>query len=300
MSMDNQVENNEPAAKSRRRGIYLLPNLLTTGAMFGGFYAILSAMNGHFEQAAIAIFVAMFFDGLDGQVARMTNTQSDFGVQYDSLSDMVSFGVAPAVLSFSWMLHSLGKVGWAAAFIYASCAALRLARFNTQIDVVDKRYFIGLASPTAAALVAGLVWNGFNAEQSRSTAILAAFVTSLAGFLMVSNFRYKSLKGLDLKGKVPFMVIIAIVLVLVVISIDPPAMLLLLALTYSLSAPLFWLFRWVRSRKEKKVKPLAAERFEPVYDRPDLADEDDEILGDDEADRPVDPAPASRWQNTRE
>lgn len=157
---DNVEQDNNPDIQVRRRGIYLLPNLLTTGAMFGGFYAILAAMNGRFEHAAIAIFVAMFFDGLDGQVARLTNTQSAFGVQYDSLSDMVSFGVAPAVVAFSWMLHSLGKVGWAAAFIYASCAALRLARFNTQVNIVDKRFFVGLASPAAAALVAGLVWNG--------------------------------------------------------------------------------------------------------------------------------------------
>src|SRR5210317_1704646 len=143
--MTESSDNPEVTPRMRRRGIYLLPNLLTTGAMFGGFYAILAAMNGHFEQAAVAIFVAMFFDGLDGQVARLTNTQSDFGVQYDSLSDMVSFGVAPAVLSFSWMLHTLGKVGWSAAFIYASCAALRLARFNVQVASVDKRFFIGLA-----------------------------------------------------------------------------------------------------------------------------------------------------------
>ena len=242
------MENHNDTPRTRRRGIYLLPNVLTTGAMFGGFYAILAAMNGNFAHAAIAIFVAMFFDGLDGQVARLTNTQSDFGVQYDSLSDMVSFGIAPAVLAFSWMLHTLGKVGWAAAFIYASCAALRLARFNTQVTLVDKRFFIGLASPTAAALVAGLVWNGHDVDPGGSTAILAALVTSLAGILMVSNFRYKSLKGLDLKGRVPFMVILAIVMVLVVISIDPPAMLLLLALTYTLSAPVFWVIRRIRGK----------------------------------------------------
>ena len=247
--MEQKVDNSEVAPRTRRRGIYLLPNLLTTGAMFGGFYAILSAMNGHFEQAAVAIFVAMFFDGLDGQVARLTNTQSDFGVQYDSLSDMVSFGIAPAVLSFSWMLHTLGKVGWAAAFVYASCAALRLARFNVQVAMVDKRFFIGLASPTAAALVAGLVWNSHDASPDKLTAAVAALVTALAGILMVSNFRYKSLKGIDLKGRVPFVWVLAIVLLLVIISIDPAAMLLLFALTYTLSAPLFWLFRWARGKE---------------------------------------------------
>lgn len=227
---------------ARRRGIYLLPNLLTTGAMFGGFYAILAAMNGHYAQAAVAIFVAMFFDGLDGQVARLTNTQSDFGVQYDSLSDMVSFGVAPAVVSFSWMLHHLGKVGWAAAFVYASCAALRLARFNTQVNVADSRYFVGLASPTAAALVAGMVWSVHGAPYSTGLAVLAALVTAAAGILMVSNFRYKSLKGLDLKGRVPFVVVLATVLGVVIITIDPARMLLAMALAYTLSAPLLWLY----------------------------------------------------------
>lgn len=237
---DNAEQDSSPDIQARRRGIYLLPNLLTTGAMFGGFYAILAAMNGRFEHAAIAIFVAMFFDGLDGQVARLTNTQSAFGVQYDSLSDMVSFGVAPAVVAFSWMLHTLGKVGWAAAFIYASCAALRLARFNTQVNIVDKRFFVGLASPAAAALVAGLVWNGYDAEASVVTASLAAIITACAGILMVSNLRYKSLKGLNLKGKVPFMVILAVVMAVVVISSYPAEVLLLMAITYALSAPVFW------------------------------------------------------------
>ncbi len=237
--------------QSRRRGIYLLPNLLTTGAMFGGFYAILAAMNGHYSQAAIAIFVAMFFDGLDGRVARMTNTQSDFGVQYDSLSDMVSFGVAPAVVAFSWTLHSLGKLGWAAAFIYASCSALRLARFNTQVEVADKRVFVGLASPAAAALVAGLVWKGHSFQPQLPLAIITALITSLAGFLMVANLRYYSLKGLDLKGKVPFVAILTVVLAIVVISIDPAGILLLIAVAYALSAPVFWILRRLRGRRKQ-------------------------------------------------
>ena len=144
--------------KARHRGVYLLPNLFTTGAMFAGFYAILAGMDGKFEAAAIAIFIAMIFDGLDGTVARMTNTSSEFGLQYDSLSDMVSFGVAPAVLAFSWILNEIGRIGWAAAFIYASCAALRLARFNTQVDSAKNGCFVGIPSPAAAALIASLIW----------------------------------------------------------------------------------------------------------------------------------------------
>ncbi|MCK9503164.1 MAG: CDP-diacylglycerol--serine O-phosphatidyltransferase [Porticoccaceae bacterium] len=263
---DNVEQDNNPDIQVRRRGIYLLPNLLTTGAMFGGFYAILAAMNGRFEHAAIAIFVAMFFDGLDGQVARLTNTQSAFGVQYDSLSDMVSFGVAPAVVAFSWMLHSLGKVGWAAAFIYASCAALRLARFNTQVNIVDKRFFVGLASPAAAALVAGLVWNGYDTETSVITASLVAIITACAGILMVSNFRYKSLKGLNLKGKVPFMVILGVVMAVVVISSYPAEVLLLMAITYALSAPVFWFItRFYKKRNQIDGGGRSKNQREPFF-----------------------------------
>ncbi len=239
--------------RARHKGIYLLPNLFTTGALFAGFYAILAGMDGKFEAAAIAIFVAMIFDGLDGRVARLTHTSSEFGVQYDSLSDMVSFGVAPAIVAFSWMLNQLGRVGWAAAFIYASCAALRLARFNTQVDSADSRYFIGIASPTAAALVAGMVWSGYDAEPSSQLALVAALVTALSGLLMVSNFRYHSFKGLDLKGKVPFVVLFGIAMALVIITIDPPRILFLLALTYSLSAPAQWLWRKFRSVRKKDV-----------------------------------------------
>lgn len=237
--------------KARHKGIYLLPNLFTTGALFAGFYAILAGMDGKFEAASIAIFVAMIFDGLDGTVARMTHTSSEFGVQYDSLSDMVSFGVAPAVVAFSWILNEVGRIGWAAAFIYASCAALRLARFNTQVDVVDKRYFIGIASPTAAALVAGMVWSSYDVEPTTQLALIAALVTALSGLLMVSNFRYHSLKGLDLKGKVPFVVIFAVVMALIVVIIDPPRILFIFAVIYSLSAPVMWL--WQKTRGTKVV-----------------------------------------------
>ena len=232
--------------KTQRRGIYLLPNLLTTGAMFAGFYAILAGMDGKFEAAAIAMFVAMIFDGLDGRVARMTNTSTDFGVEYDSLSDMVSFGIAPAVLAFSWMLNEAGRVGWAAAFIYASCAALRLARFNTQVGVVSKKYFVGLASPAAAGLVASMVWSGHDMEPSLSGALLAALITAVAGLLMVSNFRYNSFKELDGKNKVPFVVIFAVAMALAIVTIDPPRILLLLALLYALSAPATYVWHKVR------------------------------------------------------
>jgi CDP-diacylglycerol---serine O-phosphatidyltransferase len=232
--------------KTRHRGIYLLPNLFTTGAMFAGFYAILAGMDGNFEAASIAIFVAMIFDGLDGTVARMTNTSSEFGVQYDSLSDMVSFGIAPAVVAFSWILNEVGKIGWAAAFIYASCAALRLARFNTQVDIVDKRYFIGIASPTAAALIAGMVWSSYDVEPTTELALVVSFIMALSGLLMVSNFRYLSLKGLDLKGKVPFVVMLAVAMALVVIIIDPPRVLFIFALIYSLSGPVRWVWKKMR------------------------------------------------------
>ena len=177
----------------RRRGIYILPNLFTTAALFAGFYAIVQAMNQRFEYAAVAIFVAMVLDGLDGRVARLTRTQSEFGAEYDSLSDMVSFGAAPALVIYEWALRGLGKVGWIAAFIYCAGAALRPARFNTNIDVVDKRYFQGLPSPAAAALIAGLVWvgidNGFHGPDLRW---FACFLTIFAGLTMVSNVLYYS------------------------------------------------------------------------------------------------------------
>ena len=233
----------KPSSSSRpRKGIYLLPNLLTTGALFGGFYAVLSGFSGNFEIAAIAIFVAMVFDGLDGRVARMTNTQSDFGVQYDSLSDMVSFGIAPAIVVYGWGLTGLGKVGIAAAFVYASCAALRLARFNVQSSVNSGKFFIGLPSPAAAALIAGFVWSAYSLQPSWFISAFTALLTAVAGLLMVSNFKYPSFKHIDLRGKVPFVVILSIVMSFVVITIDPPRILLMLALAYAFYAPvkLLW------------------------------------------------------------
>ena len=192
----NQSVSGAPTA--RRKGIYLLPNLLTTGALFAGFYAVLSGFSGQYELASIAIFTAMVFDGLDGRVARMTNTQSDFGVQYDSLSDMVSFGVAPAVVAYGWGVSDLGKFGLAAAFVYASCAALRLARFNVQTESADNKVFTGLPSPAAAALIAGFVWSTYHIEPSVGLSVLGAVLTAVAGLLMVSNFKYPSFKQIDM------------------------------------------------------------------------------------------------------
>jgi CDP-diacylglycerol--serine O-phosphatidyltransferase len=226
----------------RRRGIYLLPNLFTTAALFSGFYAVVSGMHGEFEAAAIAIFVAMILDGLDGRVARLTNTQSKFGAEYDSLADMVSFGVAPALVMFSWALSDLGKFGWACAFVYVACAALRLARFNTQIDTADNNFFSGLASPAAAAVVAGIVWvcqdeGWVGSNLPVELAVVAGCLTGLMGFLMILNVPYHSFKGLDLKGRVPFVVMILAVLLFGVIMLDPARILLLAAMVYALSGP---------------------------------------------------------------
>ena len=233
LPIDEHVEEGRDAEgrKVRHRGIYLLPNLFTTAALFSGFYAIINGMNGQFASAAIAIFVAMVLDGLDGRVARLTNTQSAFGAEYDSLSDMVAFGVAPALVAFEWALGSLGKVGWMVAFIYVAGAALRLARFNTMVGSADKRFFIGLASPAAAAVVAGTVWafSDFGIKGS-NMAFVVALVVAAAGMLMVSNIKYHSFKDLDLKGRVPFVAILVVVLVFAVVFSDPPRILLLIFL----------------------------------------------------------------------
>ena len=243
-------------AKVRRRGVYLLPNLFTTGALFSGFYAIVAAMNGNFENASIAIFVSMVLDGLDGRVARMTNTQSAFGAEYDSLADMVSFGVAPALVAFSWALSDLGKVGWVAAFIYVAGAALRLARFNTQIGSVDKRFFVGLPSPSAAAVVAGTVWSLHEYEMSLVLAYAAVVVVAGAGVLMVSNILFHSFKELDLKGRVPFVAILIVVLVYAVIATAPAQVLLVGFLIYTLSGPFLSLQRWRKKRLAQGTAPI--------------------------------------------
>lgn len=252
LPVDEHVEEEVSASgkKVRAKGVYLLPNLITTGALFSGFYAIVAGMGGNFEASAIAIFAAMILDGLDGRVARLTDTQSAFGVQFDSLSDMVSFGLAPALVVFSWGLGPLGKLGWAAAFLYAACAALRLARFNTQVDTVDKGVFIGLASPTAAAIVASMVWAGHDAEVGTGLGIVAALVTVAAGLLMVSNFRYTSFKKLDFKGRVPFVMMLAIILVFSLVTIDPPRVLLVIAILYTFSGPAMWAWAALRGRQQ--------------------------------------------------
>ncbi len=243
-----------PAKNSiRRRGIYLLPNLFTTGALFSGFYAITSAMNGRYETAVIAIFIAMILDGLDGRVARLTNTQSEFGAQYDSLSDMLSFGAAPALVMYLWAFSSLGRLGLFAAFVHAAGGALRLARFNTQLESADKRYFQGLPSPAAAAILAGFIWicleHGYDIDVIKYFAIALTIST---GLLMVSNFRYSSFKQIDLKGKVPFFVAIAIMLGIAFIMAQPQTMLFLLFLGYAISGPVITLVQRKRMLQERK------------------------------------------------
>ncbi|MGO1659928.1 MAG: CDP-diacylglycerol--serine O-phosphatidyltransferase [Marinobacter sp.] len=238
-------------APVRRKGIYLLPNALTTASLFSGFYAIVSAAGGVFDNAAIAIFVSMVLDGLDGRVARMTNTQSKFGEEYDSLADMVAFGVAPGFVAFFWSLNGMDKIGWAITFIYVAGAALRLARFNTQIGSVDKKVFVGLPSPAAAACVAGLVWC-FNAfEPSAWLTFLTVVVVGGTGVLMVSNVLYRSFKDLDLRGRVPFAAILLVVLIFVVIALDPATVLFTGFLIYGLSGPVRALFRGKLRRPAK-------------------------------------------------
>lgn len=226
-----------PPMKKRRAGIYLLPNLFTTSALFAGFYGIVAAINGRFEAAAIAILVAMVFDGMDGRIARLTNTQTDFGAEYDSLSDMVSFGLAPGLVMYQWALHGLGKIGWVAAFMYTAGAALRLARFNTQIGNADKRFFQGLPSPAAAALIGSIVWFGdsYGLRDNGLMWTVSFFATIAAALLMVSNLRYYSGKNLDLHGRVPFVAVLALVMVFVLIAIEPPTMLLLIFGIYAAS-----------------------------------------------------------------
>jgi CDP-diacylglycerol--serine O-phosphatidyltransferase len=236
----------------RRRGIYLLPNIFTTAALFAGFYAIVMAMNQRFDNAAVAIFIAMILDTLDGRVARLTRTQSAFGAEYDSLSDMVCFGAAPALCIYEWGLKDLGRFGWIAAFVYCAAAALRLARFNTNINVVDKRFFQGLPSPAAAALVAGFLWlvsdNKITVDDYGQP--VAAFITLYAGLSMVSNAPFYSFKTINLRRSVPFTVIFLVVLAFVLISFDPPIVLFLLFVAYGLSGYVYWIWR-----KRRGVKP---------------------------------------------
>ena len=245
---EHEEEVSENGKTVRHRGIFLLPNLITTGGLFCGFYAIVAGMRGSFEAAAIAIFFAAVFDGLDGRVARLTNTSSKFGQEYDSLADMVSFGVAPALVMYSWGLSDLGKFGWSAAFIYVACAALRLARFNTQIDTADKNYFTGLASPAAAAIIASTVWvcqdfGWVGDHLPAEVSVAVSLLTAITGMLMMANFPYYSFKGIDLHGRVPFFVMILVVLGIGVVTLDPPRILLALFVMYGMSGPITFLIK---------------------------------------------------------
>jgi CDP-diacylglycerol---serine O-phosphatidyltransferase len=251
--------------RRRRKGIYILPNLFTLAALFGGFYAVVMAMNGRFEQAAIGIFCAMVLDSLDGRVARMTNTQSAFGEQMDSLSDMVSFGAAPALIVYEWALKGLGKMGWIAAFVYCACAALRLARFNTNIGVVDKRYFQGMPSPAAAALLTGFIWvvddAGYTQVWSDPTLRWMAFALALyAGLTMVTNVPFYSFKDIGLKRSVPFIVIVLIALGIAIINIHPPIVLFGIFCLYGFSGYAVYAYRRAKGRP---VSVIATSTDEP-------------------------------------
>ena len=247
---DPDIEADDLVPRKRRKGIYILPNLFTLAGLFGGFYAIVMAMNGRFDQAAIGVFSAMVLDSLDGRVARMTNTQSAFGEQMDSLADMVSFGAAPALIAYVWALTGLGRWGWIAAFVYCACAALRLARFNVNTAVVDKRFFQGLPSPAAAALVAGFIWlmdeAGYQGEEVRWYMFA---LTLYAGLTMVTNVPFYSFKDLSIKRSVPFAVIVLIALGIAVINIDPPTVMFGLFVIYGFSG--YVLYGW---RKAKGVQ----------------------------------------------
>jgi CDP-diacylglycerol--serine O-phosphatidyltransferase len=252
-----------PERPPRHRGIYLLPNLFTTGAMFAGFYAIIASIEGRFSEAAVAVFIAAVLDGMDGRVARMTGTQSEFGVQYDSLSDLVSFGLAPALVMYTWSLSTLrefgplwGKLGWAAAFIYAACAALRLARFNTQVGVADKRYFQGLASPAAAAVCMSFVWSvdKFGLPGS-AFCFITPVLAIVVGLLMVSRFRYSSFKSLPTgdRQRVPFAWMVGAVLLLALLILDTPRVLFVGFTMYLLSGPIGTLWGLAHRRRARRV-----------------------------------------------
>ena len=252
------MEQETTERKPRHGSIYLLPNMITTAGLFSGFYAIVAAMNGRFEAAAVAIFVAMVADGIDGRVARLTNTQSEFGVQYDSLSDMVCFGLAPALVMYEWALQSMisvgwAKLGWLAAFIYTASAALRLARFNAQVATAEKSYFRGLPSPSAAAVLAGLVWVGADLGFDGETLVYPAFVLTITmGLLMVSNIRYYSFKEVNFRNRVSFVAILLVVLVYAFASIDPPKVLFTGFLVYAVSGVVYTLIGIRNRRRARK------------------------------------------------
>ncbi|MCM2252326.1 MAG: CDP-diacylglycerol--serine O-phosphatidyltransferase [Ramlibacter sp.] len=247
--------------RKRRKGIYILPNLFTLAALFGGFYAVVMAMNGRFDLAAVGVFSAMVLDSLDGRVARMTNTQSAFGEQMDSLSDMVSFGAAPALIAYEWALKGLGRWGWIAAFVYCACAALRLARFNVNTGVVDKRYFQGLPSPAAAALMAGFIWVMNDLEVAGREVAWPMFAIALyAGLTMVTNVPFYSFKDVQMKKSVPFVVIVLIALAIAVINIHPPIVLFAVFVLYGASG--YMLYGW-RKAKGQHTSVISTSTDEP-------------------------------------
>jgi CDP-diacylglycerol--serine O-phosphatidyltransferase len=258
-------DDGDGALRPRRKGIYILPNLFTVAALFGGFYAIVMAMNGRFDLAAIGVFCAMVLDSLDGRVARLTHTQSAFGEQMDSLSDMVSFGAAPALIMYEWALKGLGKAGWIAAFVYCACAALRLARFNTNIGVVDKRYFQGLPSPAAAALVTGFIWVlddlGFRDVSSSAVIAWSSFALALyAGLTMVTNVPFYSGKDVNFRKSVPFIVVVLFALGIAIINLHPPIVLFAAFCCYGISGYVLYGYR---KAKGAPVSVIATSTDEP-------------------------------------
>jgi len=266
---DDTVSDDVVAPRKRRKGIYILPNLFTLGALFGGFYSVVMAMNARFDLAALGVFAAMILDSLDGRVARMTNTQSAFGEQMDSLSDMVSFGAAPALIAYEWSLKGLGRWGWIAAFVYCACTALRLARFNVNTAVIDKRWFQGLPSPAAAALVAGFIWlmtdwgkrggEVLSLSWNQITWVTFAF-TLYAGLSMVTNAPFYSFKDVQMKKSVPFAVIVLIALGIAVINIHPPTVLFGLFVAYGLSG--YVVYGW-RKAKGQQTSVISVSTDEP-------------------------------------
>ncbi|MYA66085.1 MAG: CDP-diacylglycerol--serine O-phosphatidyltransferase [Gammaproteobacteria bacterium] len=269
----------EGGKQVRRRGVYLLPNILTLGALFAGFYAVIAGMEGNFNEAGWAILIAGVLDGLDGRIARLTRSQSAFGAEFDSLSDMVSFGMAPALIMFSWAFEPLGRLGWAASFFYMACAALRLARFNVQLGTVDKRFFMGLQSPVAAGLITFIPWVGYKyeVEVTALVAYPAAAVMVLTGLLMISNYRYFSFKVLNVKGTVPYIVLLLTLALLVVVAQNPQELLLAMCVIYAASGPAVWFYRkrdMLTSRfartGEKPAKKSGSQRKKA--DKPDIED----------------------------
>lgn len=250
------------ASKSTRaKGIYLLPNLLTTAGLFLGYMAIVYAMSGHFSSAAIAILIAMITDALDGRIARLTQTQTPFGAQYDSLSDMVVFGLAPSLVNYEWALFHLGKFGWLVSFLYTACTALRLARFNTQIESGDKRYFQGLACTAAAGVIASMIWFGHNyGLEGQTYYIISAIIMLSISALMVSNIRYRSFKEVDFSDKVPFFAMLFVVLTFIAIAIDPPSVLFFIFFGYAASGPIQTLIFMRRVRQLRKRRKLKKEK----------------------------------------